>query len=659
MQNITLRDFLNYRYVVGLKLAPDQKKLSFFTAMPNEEKNAYDSALWVCNCDGSDCREITSVGADRISEWENAETLLFSGIHDEALKERVKAGEEWTVFYRQSLVSTAEATEAFRVPYRVNKLYKINDRYYAAIVRYTYGLSGLGELTHTEREKRLAQIEEEKDYDVFDEIPFWFNGKGIINGVRERLYLLDSTNGSMKAVSEDYATVEQVCVQNGELLFTANTYCDKKESTNALWRYTLGDIKPKLLIAQGTLDVQYAANLDGKTIIFGSDMKRFGVNENPGIFELTQDGLRLQMYYDLSAKSSVGSDCRMGDGACYSVSGKYLYFLSTVENHTAICRYSVAGGVERLFEKMGSVDELAIGDSELYFTGLQNDGLAEVYRCEAGEAIAVSNVNALVMAQRNLAKTEWITFTYKGVTFQGGVILPINYDPSKRYPGILTIHGGPKAVYGEVFYHEFQFWAAQGYFVFFTNPIGSDGRGNEFADIVGKQGTVDYEELMSFTDAVLEHYPALDSKRLGVTGSSYGGFMTNWIIGHTDRFACAVAQCSIANWISKVMTTDIGYFFNTTQLGATPWSDPEKMWFHSPMKYANKVKTPTLFVHGQEDHRCWLAEPLQMFMSLKYHGVPSKVLVVHGEHHGMARGKPRHRIHRLTEIINWFDRYLK
>lgn len=121
-------------------------------------------------------------------------------------------------------------------------------------------------------------------------------------------------------------------------------------------------------------------------------------------------------------------------------------------------------------------------------------------------------------------------------------IVAKNYDETKKYPAILDIHGGPKTVYGKVFYHEMQVWASKGYFVFFCNIHGSDGRGNEFMDIRGKYGTIDYDELMQFTDKVLETYPQIDASKVGVTGGSYGGFMTNWIIGHTDRFACAASQ---------------------------------------------------------------------------------------------------------------------
>ena len=136
--------------------------------------------------------------------------------------------------------------------------------------------------------------------------------------------------------------------------------------------------------------------------------------------------------------------------------------------------------------------------------------------------------------------------------------------------------------------------------------------------------------------------------------------MTNWIIGHTNRFKVAASQRSISNWISKFGTTDIGYYFVDDQIGATPWNGMEKLWEHSPMKYADRVNTPTLFIHSEEDYRCWLAEGIQMFTSLKYHGVESRLVMFREENHELSRsGKPKHRIKRLEEITNWFDHYLK
>ena len=237
---------------------------------------------------------------------------------------------------------------------------------------------------------------------------------------------------------------------------------------------------------------------------------------------------------------------------------------------------------------------------------------------------------------------------------------PVGYDESKSYPAILDIHGGPKTVYGTCFMHEMQYWANEGYFVFFCNPRGGDGRGNEFADIRGRYGQEDYEDIMAFTDYVLWSYPQIDKSRIGVTGGSYGGFMTNWIIGHTHRFAAAASQRSISNWISMEGTSDIGPYFGLDQAGGNAWERQDQAWWHSPLKYADKCTTPTLFIHSDEDYRCWMVEALQMFSALKVHGIESRVCLFHGENHELSRsGKPEHRIRRLKEITDWFNHYLK
>lgn len=239
----------------------------------------------------------------------------------------------------------------------------------------------------------------------------------------------------------------------------------------------------------------------------------------------------------------------------------------------------------------------------------------------------------------------------------GFILKPMDFEAGKKYPVIFDIHGGPKTVYGPVFYHEMQYWASRGYFVIFCNPTGSDGRG-AFMDIRGKYGTVDFDDLMAFCDEALAKYPEMDADNLFETGGSYGGFMTNWIIGHTDRFRACVSQRSISNWTSFYGVSDIGPDFSEDQCGSTIWPDVEKFWWHSPMKYADKVKTPTLFLHSLEDYRCPVDQGYQMYSALIAHGVESRLVLFRGENHELSRsGKPKHRIRRLNEITGWFEQH--
>ena len=319
------------------------------------------------------------------------------------------------------------------------------------------------------------------------------------------------------------------------------------------------------------------------------------------------------------------------------------------------------GHTERLTTAAGTVDAYAVYDENILFIGQRDLKLQELYRLDGEKERQLTHFNDWLQAERMLSLPEPLSVaTAPGIVIDGWVIKPVGWREGSGYPAILNIHGGPKTAYGAVFYHEMQYWSGEGFFVFFCNPRGSDGKGNDFADIRGKYGTVDYDDIMAFTDTVLERYPGIDRERVAVTGGSYGGFMTNWIIGHTGRFKAAASQRSIANWVSMAFTSDIGYYSVTDHLGATPWSDIDKVWAQSPMKYADRVKTPTLFIHSDEDYRCWLPEGLQMFSALKYHGVEAKLCLFKGENHELSRsGKPRQRIRRLKEITEWFKRHLK
>ena len=264
-----------------------------------------------------------------------------------------------------------------------------------------------------------------------------------------------------------------------------------------------------------------------------------------------------------------------------------------------------------------------------------------------------------VTGQRMVGETLYFLNT-DGVDIDGFVMKPVGYEPGKRYPGILHIHGGPKMVFGPGFHHEMQLWAVSGFFVCYCNPRGSCGKGNAFADLQGKYGEVDFRDLMEFTDEVLRRYPEIDADRMGVAGGSHGGFMTNWVIGHTDRFRCAVSQRSIANYVGDYLLSDIGYYYVPDQQLGTIWEHPERLWKASPLTYADRVKTPTLFIHADKDYRCTLANGLEMFAALKLHGVESKLCMFYGENHGLSREeKPSNRISRLSEILHWMEEHLK
>ena len=658
MENLKLRDFLDYNYLSSIEVSPDKKNTAFIVHRGDYDDNDYKSNIWVMNNETKKYFRLTGMNEERSFLWLDETKILFPSMRDKKLKVKVEEGEKWTCYYSID-INGGEAQEYMRVPLIVTSIKKIDGDNFILTAKYdNYGVN-LNELTGEARAEATKKIKEDKDYEILDEIPFWSNGGGFTNKKRNRLYIYNRATEEITPVSDSISNVTYYSYKDGVVLYVVNRFKDKQEQREAIYTYDIATKEEKLVLPSEDYRVSFA-EFFGDGILCGlNDTLKYGLNQNPNFYIIRDGKVELFKEHDTWMINTVGSDCRYGGGKSFRVKGNKLYFLTTVM-HDAFLNTLDINGEERVLTKAnGSVDTYAIAGDDIYFIGLRGLRLQELYLLKDEEEIQLTKFNENIIESKKLSIPEKFDIVNDGIEIEGWVLKPTDYEEGKKYPAILDIHGGPKTVYGDVFYHEMQVWANMGYFVFFCNPRGGDGRGNEFADIRGKYGTVDYDDLMKFTDEVLKAYP-IDRSRVGVTGGSYGGFMTNWIIGHTDRFACAASQRSIANWFSKFGTTDIGYYFNVDQNASSPWENPEKLWWHSPMKYADKVKTPTLFIHSEEDYRCWLTEGIQMFTSLKYHGVPARLCMFRGENHELSRsGKPRHRVKRLEEMTNWFELYLK
>lgn len=370
---------------------------------------------------------------------------------------------------------------------------------------------------------------------------------------------------------------------------------------------------------------------------------------------LVYDGDR----YELG--NSLLCDVKSGNRSDTYSDGKDFSYISTDIDYSPLVR--IRNGKPVLLTKPEvTVDEfLPYGKGFLLVATIGQGGQEIYFLGKDGKLDKRSDINTDKFADLSLSRPRLVTFTNRrGEQLRGYVLPPAGYEEGKEYPAILDIHGGPKCAYGTGFFHEMQYWTNEGYAVLYTNPTGSSGQGSGFAKLQGDFGKIDYEDLMDFVDTVLARVPYIDKDRLGVTGGSYGGIMTNWIIGHTDRFKAAASQRSISNWVSFEALSDIGYTFGTRYSGFDAWTDEHELWRQSPLAYADKVKTPTLFIHSEEDYRCPLPEGLQMYSALQYHKVPSRIVIFNGENHELSRnGKPLNRIKRLYEITKWFDKYLK
>ena len=642
MKKVAIDDFAAIKRLSDLTASPDGTRAALTVNAGNLEKNCYENSIWLYE-DGR-MRRLTGGTDGKKPLWLDDETILFPS--DRAGE--VEKGEKRTVYNRIS-IHGGEAERAFDIPLQVNALSLYKDGKYLALATY---------------DNAAEDRDEDKGYTVLDELPFWFNGRGVINKLRSRLYIVDPEAGTQEPLTAPlFDTRGFVYDAEQDLLcWWGNAFESLNDHKDRIFLRRSDGTEIELPLA-GRYMVSACAFALGRLIFLAATGERLGTSENERVYaaDLTTGDFAELLAPDVSFGSSVSSDVH-GGGASLRGRPEGVYHTETLGFRSHICLLDAAG-IRVLTPETCCVDALDERNGTLYYVAMAWNGLQELYVKKPGaEAVCVSAFNAAYLAEHALSEPEAFAFVdHDGVEIDGWVLPPVEREPGKTYPAILDVHGGPRVVYGEVFFHEMQYWAAEGYYVFFCNPRGGAGKGDAFADILGDNyGVRDYDDLMEFTDEVLRRYPQIDAKRLGMTGGSYGGFMANWIVGHTDRFAAVASQRSIANYISKCLTTDIGYYHNLSAIQADPWTGFEKMWAHSPLKYADRAMTPTLFIQSDEDYRCWMGDAIQMLQALLLHGVPAKMCLFHGENHELSRsGAPKNRVSRLREITAWMDKYCK
>ena len=666
MQKITKESLFGIKFLSEVRLSPDGKHAAFIVTNGCAKDNKYQNFIWVYNFSEEYLFKLTASGEEKNIEWLDNEHLIFPASRDEKEKEKIKKGLPVTFYYSIS-IKGGEAEKVFEIPAKVSKLRPAGEDKYVVLAGFDNNMKDLSQMDDAEKEKYLKELgEANSSYKILDEIPFWQNGAGFTNKKRNRLYVFDAKEKAFKPISAPLLNVMDWTVEGSTLAFAGIEFDSMMVLKSQLYTY---DLKTEKL-TRIELDKDYAITtvkiLGDKLILSAREHETYNSYANAKLYSVPLSGGALTVFQegDFSLGSSVSSDCKFGGGNSTMINEGKFYYISTRGYSSHL--FKSEGGSETMLsaEVTGGIDCFDISGGKALFVGVRNKGLQELYTLDlaSGAEKQISDFNGEWLKNHTVSYPEHFVFKNRdGVELDGFIIKPAGYEEGKKYPAILDIHGGPKSTYGDIVYHEMQLWANGGYFVFFTNPRGSDGKGTEFANIVAERWlNWDYNDFMDFTDKVLEMTPGIDKDNVGVTGGSYGGLMTNWIVGHTNRFKAAATQRSITNFISKCLITDIGYFHNLNQIGTDPWSGYEAFWDRSPLKYADKVTTPLLFIHSDQDYRCYMADAFQMFTALKMHGCDTRMCLFHGENHELSRsGKPKNRLKRLEEITGWFDKYLK
>ena len=505
-----------------------------------------------------------------------------------------------------------------------------------------------------------ADSKERSDVRHYKNISYKFNDTGWFDDRRTHIWVVDVNNGNARQLTDgnDWNDSDPQWSPDGQrIAFVSNrTGKEYDEDRNTdVWVISVNGGPLTKISDHAEADNSPRWSPDGKTIAFMGVVKE---RDHPKLWLAPATG------GTVSILAAEGLDL-IPNGLEWSADGKSLYFECGVkgENHlfrTDLAKKSVAQVTTGARAVRGV--EFDWDTKKMVYTANDFKHLDDIYVADLNGKTErkLTNSNEKLWNQLRFADVE--KFIYKSVDgwdIDGFLVKPIDWQQGKKYPLILSIHGGPAGMYGVDWFHEFQGYAAKGYAVLYTNPRGSTGYGQKFErGIVNEWGGKDYLDVMNGVDAALARYSWIDAERMGVTGGSYGGYLTNWILGHTNRFKAGVTLRSVVNFISDEGTRD-GAYGHTPDFNGDLFEKFDLYWDRSPLKYAKNVKTPTLILHSDNDLRVPLEQGEQWFRALRHFGVLTEIVIFPRENHNLTRtGEPKHLVESLNWQLYWFDRFV-
>jgi len=621
MKKLELGDLYRLRLVSDAQISPSGKFIAFTVARMDRKKNDYLSRIYLWR---NGIREFTSGEKDSGPRFTKDERyIVYLSSRDKKIQLRrisLEGGESKIILEREKIAD-----------HRVDG-------------EYVYFLA--------------PDIKKEKD-DVkrITHIPFYFNGKGFIYNARMHLYRVPLNGGKVEKLTDGDFDVVAYDVKDGLVAYATSEDETRPYMHNLyIWR----DGRSKKISKREANIAALRISPDKKRIAVFLKFREKSLLEHSKLHFIDIEGGDYIKACDLDLPfgNALNSDVRFSPGNDFQwISNKEILFVVTEGGCAPIYLYADGKCTKYLGGKR-SVESFTYANGILAFTAQDAIHPPELFVRRGNKERRLTNLNRF-LKNRGLKEPEEFTFKSSDGESIDGWIIP---GEGERYPLILEIHGGPKTAYGYGFMFEFHYLNSLGFGVVFTNPRGSAGYSEKFAvRIQGKYGEREYQDLMEAMDYVIKNYP-VDTENLFVTGGSYGGFMTNWIVGHTSRFRAAVTQRSISNQISFWGTSDIGPWFAEDQIGSGKnlWDALLDYWEKSPLKYARNVKTPLLIIHSEEDYRCPVEQAYQLFYALKMQKKEVKMVLFPEENHDLSRsGKPKHREVRLEEISKWFLEHMK
>jgi dipeptidyl aminopeptidase/acylaminoacyl peptidase len=663
---ITENDLFRFTWIADPQISRDGSQIAFVRVTVDEKKEGYATSVWaVPTTPGAVPRQLTNGPRDSFPRWApDGKSIAFL----RSAGEKNGKPEPAQIFLLP--LSGGESRALTSMPRSVDSIeWSPNGK----------SIAFTATTKPSDFDKKKKEDEHESDVRIINQAVYRANGAGYSDPTRDtHIWTVDAAEGSKpKQITEgEFSERDPAWSPDAALIYFISTrvheaYYDPRGSNLYAVAASGG---PMATVADINGPIQrYAVSPDGKWIAFAgfvaepvhsySQTDLFVIGTTPG-----SKPRNLTASYDRDILGGLTGDQRAPRSGhpsdpVWGNDSKTIFVTAGDTGRTNLQRFDVASG---------RMTSLTNGNQEIVNYGFAGGHafalvstptmIGDLFALDdKGTLTRLTEVNRKLFDEIALTEPEEVWYTSSdGKKMEAWIQKPPDFDPSKKYPMILNIHGGPHAAYGYTFDHEFQWMAAKGYVVLYPNPRGSTTYGEEFGNIIQYHYPGDdYKDLMAGVDAVIAR-GFIDPKKLGVTGGSGGGVLTNWTITQTDRFAAAVSQRSIADWSAFWYDADFS-LFQPSWFQKAPWEDPKDYAQRSAITFIDRVKTPLMLVEGEADYRTPPASGGEMmFRALKYRHVPAVMVRFPGESHELSRsGQPWHRVERLEHIVNWFDKWIQ
>ena len=648
--NLELIDIFSLEHVSDPQISPDGTRIIYVRNFKDVMTDRNLSNLWMINFDGSNNRPLTTGNSNDFNpRWSHdGKKIIFKSNRSD---DKMKLYLMW--------MDTKEMVALTNTPNSPGNISWSNDDSYLAFTMFVAKSST--SIIKLPAKPEGAVWNTPPTY--IDNMTYRSDGQGYLKDGYNQLFTLSTDGGTPRQLTfSDYNHGAPAWTLDDKyLLFSANLSENNEfEPLNSeIYKLKISDGSIEALTDRFGPDGGLALSPDGSKIAYSG-------------FDDTFQGYQIQNLYVMDADGSNSKLISTGlnrsvQSLKWAKNGTAIYFQFDDKGETKVGLTTLAGKVTVKANNMGG---LSLGrpynaasysvstNDKLAFTLGKSDHPADLGTSNKGGSERLTEVNKDLFSFRNLGYVEeiWWVSSFDQRKIQGWVVTPPNFDPSKKYPLILEIHGGPFASYGSVFSAEIQMYAAAGYVVLYSNPRGSTSYGQEFGNLIHHDyPNHDYDDLMSGVDAVIEK-GYVDDQNLFVTGGSGGGVLTAWIVGKTERFRAAVVAKPVINWYSFVLYADNPGFFYKYWFPNKPWEDPANYLKRSPLSYVGNVTTPTMLLTGEEDYRTPIAESEQFYAALKLEKVETAMVRIPGASHGIAN-RPSNLIAKIAGILAWFDKY--